>query len=115
MTIKIMGTKWTVRLLTRAVYLQTHGMGFEHSSGITDANTKEIHLVEDDFDIVKVRHELFHAYWAETLVNDLDLTTLQAEECGAAIVGAHLVRINSQARRIFKQLTLDNSTSSIKV
>lgn len=101
-TILVKGNTWTVYLATPERYVELNGTD---SAAVTWPNHKKIYFRTDEVNVEVVRHELFHAYFAESHVESADLTALQAEEVSCSIFGEYGDQITKQARELKRWLS----------
>ena len=95
--IKIRGKTWTVELLTSEAFRN-------EDAAYTDAAKKTMSFQPGHTDIETIRHEIFHAYMAESYLKDSDLDRDSLEEAAANVVGDFLPQMNRHANAIWKVL-----------
>jgi hypothetical protein len=101
-TILVKGNDWTVYLTGPEDYAKING---EDSAAMTWTTQRQIYFRTDEINIDVVRHELFHAYFAESHIESANLTAIQAEEVGCSIFGEYGETIVKQARELKKELS----------
>jgi hypothetical protein len=98
--VSIKGRDWKVSLLTDRAFDKLHNPDGESNAAMTMAAQYEVHFSKNHWDIVNIRHELMHCFYAMAEVNSTDLTPLQVEETMCSIVGQNYAEIGLIADRI---------------
>lgn len=101
--INISGNEWTVRgLLPKSFSKQEEVKPTDRACTYPD---KRILLFKmTDFDISLIRHELFHAFFAESDTYAANLGPDQVEEVGAVIVEKRYFEIGALSEYIYTEL-----------
>jgi len=100
-TLNIKGRDWRFLLLTDRRYDKLHNPDPEQASqGVTIPTTYEVHFRKSSWDVVTIRHELFHVLFNMSLLSSTDLTTDNLQEISAEIVAHHAIEIILWADRI---------------
>lgn len=90
---RVMGKKWTLRVLRRKRYDKKHG---GDSIALTKVHKRRIDLTPSGTDLETIVHELVHAYLAEICTKTTDLDEEQLEEIFCELMskrGKELLRL----------------------
>ena len=89
--IKIKGRKWKFLLFTDRAFDKLHNSNEDESengnAAMTVVSKYEVHFPKSEWNIVDIRHELTHCFYAMAGVNSSELTVKQVEETLCEIVG----------------------------
>jgi hypothetical protein len=96
----IRGKPWAIVLLSPTTFKKRHG----NCLAITFSDPKVIYFKRDSLNVSTVRHELFHAYMAESYLGSANLKANQVEEIAAEILAYCLPEFIAQVRIIHKWL-----------
>lgn len=100
--ITIKGSEWTVKFHTDATYKKKIATDSGAETWITE---KTIHFNKAEINMGFIRHELLHAFVAESSVESAQLTPDQVEEVCASIIQKHWNDINLITEQILNELT----------
>lgn len=89
-TIQIKGRDWSFYLLSDRVFNKLHNPEEEGNAAMTVANKYEVHFAKSDWNLVNIRHELGHVFYAMAEVTSSNLAPDQVEETMCSIIGANL-------------------------
>lgn len=99
-TLQIKGRDWKFLLLTDRAFDKLHNPEGEQNAAMTIPTRYEVHFSKSHWDLVNVRHELMHCFYAMAEVNSSDLSPEQVEETMCSIVGQNYAEIGLIADRI---------------
>lgn len=101
-TFDVMGKKWTLRVMSADKYSKNNGTD---SDGITFSDKRRIDLRSPDgLEVETIRHELVHAYLAETCTGSADLDRYDFEEVAAEMFAQRGPEIIKQADKIREEI-----------
>lgn len=103
MTVEILGNNWKIKVLKASTMQRKHGSKI---SAVTLPETSVIEFCETNINIPLIRHELFHAYYAETSTNSASLTGEQTEEVAAELIAKYGEELVNKANEIYYNLGL---------
>lgn len=102
--IKIKGRPWKFILMTDRAFDKLHNSNEDEAdnqnAAMTISTKYEVHFPKSYWNIIDIRHELTHCYYAMAGVNSSELTTLQVEETLCEIVGKDGPEIMMNADRV---------------
>lgn len=99
--IKIKGKAWKVLFKYPKAFTKEHG-ACDMTLALTKPDDRKLLFRRDECDIKVVRHELAHAYYAESMTESADLDPGQVQEVYCSLIGEHLPEIEAQAQLIMK-------------
>jgi len=101
MTVEILGNNWKIKVLKASTMQRKHGSKVR---AVTLPDTSTIEFCDTDLNIPLIRHELFHAYFAETSTVSASLTAEQTEEVAAELVAKYGEELVVKAQEIYNEL-----------
>jgi hypothetical protein len=101
-TITINGKKWKYRLLPIDKYVEKHG---DDSKAVTQTTKHTIDFNVENFDIIVVRHELFHVYCNDLYLHSATIDQDSMEEIFAELISHNWEKMDAQAKQMFDKMT----------
>ena len=102
-TLSIKGRDWAFILMADKRFDKLHN-NQDNQDGLNTAmtvgTTYEVHFRKSNWDLITIRHEIFHVLYNMSLSGLAELTPSQVEEMSAEIVGHHLPEIGLWQDRI---------------
>lgn len=99
-TLSIKGRDWTFNLLSDKKYDKLYNQDEDQSVAMTVHSAYKVDFRKSDWDLISIRHELFHVLHQMSLVSSTNLTVSDVEELGAEIIGHHYADIGIWTDRI---------------
>jgi hypothetical protein len=95
-TLSIKGRDWAFILMADKRFDKLHN-NLDNQEGLNVAMTVgaiyEVHFRKSNWDLITIRHEIFHVLYNMSLSGSAELTPSQVEEISAEIVGHHSLEI----------------------
>lgn len=89
-SLDIKGRTWTFILMADKKFDKLHNPDSESINvAMTVPSIYEIHFRKSNWDLITIRHEIFHVLYSMGLSGSAELTPAQVEEMAAEIVGHH--------------------------
>jgi hypothetical protein len=89
-SLDIKGRTWTFILMADKKFDKLHNPDIESINvAMTVPSIYEIHFRKSNWDLITIRHEIFHVLYSMGLSGSAELTPAQVEEMAAEIVGHH--------------------------
>lgn len=96
----IKGREWTFYLLSDKVFDKLHNPEGESNNAMTLPPKYEVHFPKSSWNIIDIRHELGHCFFAMTETMSSNLDVEQVEETFCSIIGNNLPEIQLISDRI---------------
>lgn len=90
---EIKGKTWHFKLLSDKVFNKIHNPNDEGNTGMTVFSKYEVHFSKSEWDLVDIRHELFHVYFHMSNTGSAGLDSSQTEETMCEIFGNHALEM----------------------
>ena len=111
LTIQVKGKDWNLRLWSNAVYIKKFG---DDSGAVTFPDSKEINFIRGDLSLGVIRHELLHAFVAESNTESAYLDPDQTEELAASIIEFEWNNIQALSEHILTTFLKENKNGRAK-
>lgn len=99
-TLKVKGRDWKFMLLTDKAFNKVHNPNDENNAAMTLPTKYEVHFSKSDWNIIDIRHELGHVFYAMAEVASSNLSPDQVEETMCSIIGQNYHEIGLLSDRV---------------